>query len=98
MSLADGLGDLIDVDEYRTDYPNLGVPYLFTTDPVTPLPQGSPWGHKAEKAEKRSNPCASFHTLEFDLVKLTHMQSVSCVVFDMSDDNTYTVSQNVSRI
>ncbi|KUJ13615.1 uncharacterized protein LY89DRAFT_709299 [Mollisia scopiformis] len=28
----------------QVDYPNLSVPYLFTSDPVTPLPQGFPWG------------------------------------------------------
>ncbi|RDL30136.1 Uncharacterized protein BP5553_10414 [Venustampulla echinocandica] len=41
----------------QADYVELGVPFLRTTDPVTPLPQGFPWG---PKTSNNTNPYPPF--------------------------------------
>lgn len=48
----------------QNNYTELPVTYLQTSDPVTPLPQGFPWG---DKTANNTNPYSKLITIPYAL-------------------------------
>ncbi|KUJ12474.1 uncharacterized protein LY89DRAFT_756956 [Mollisia scopiformis] len=48
----------------QTDYPELPVPFLVTSSPVTPLPNGAPWGLKTAN---NTNTCNVIRSYDFTI-------------------------------